>query len=111
MKINVNMITTTFDLPGYRIVQSCGIIRGISVRSAGAVGGFVAGLQSLWAQKNKTFTAMCEKTRSEAFDLLIEHAQELGANAIIGVRFDANEVNTVTTEILAYGTAVIVEKI
>ncbi|HEV2601291.1 MAG TPA: YbjQ family protein [Candidatus Babeliales bacterium] len=103
MKIGLPMITTTFDLPGYRAVQSLGVVRGISVRSPGVVGSFVAGWQSIWSQNNKTFTAMCEKTRSEAFDLLIEHAQELGANAIIGVRFDANEVNTVTTEILAYG--------
>lgn len=110
MKIDLRMVTTAFDLPGYKTVQCLGIVRGIVVRSVGVKGSFVAGFQAMWSQNNKTFTAMCEKARSEAFDLLIEHAQQIGANAVVGMRFDANEVSVSSTELLAYGTAVIVEK-
>lgn len=110
MKIDSSMVTTAFELPGYTVVKSLGIVRGISVRSLSALGTVQAGLQTFFGGKIRNFTALCEKTRQEAFEILIEHAQELGANAIIGMRYDANEIAAGVTEVLAYGTAVMVEK-
>lgn len=110
VKIKTDMVTTAFELPGYSVISSHGIVRGISVRSLSALGSVQAGLQTIFGGKIRNFSALCEKTRQEAFEILIEHAQELGANAIIGMRYDANEIATGVTEVLAYGTAVIVER-
>lgn len=111
MTINRKMITTAFDIPNYSIVESLGIVRGISVRSPSLVGGMRAGIQTLFGGNINVYTKLCEKTRAEALEILIDHAQELGANAIIGLRYDANELAAGVTEVLAYGTAVIVEPI
>lgn len=111
MKIQPNMLTTTFDLHGYSVVQNLGIVQGIAVRSPGLVGNIKASFQSLWSGDVATLTTLCEKTRAAALHILVQHAHELGANAIIGLRFDANELGQYGTEILAYGTAVVVEKI
>lgn len=111
MSIAAHMITTTFDIQGYSVVQNLGIVQGISVRSAGFMGNVQASLQSLWQGNVSTLNQLCEKTRDEALKLLIKHAQALGANAIVGLRFDANELGSIGTEILAYGTAVVVEKL
>jgi uncharacterized protein YbjQ (UPF0145 family) len=103
------MITTTNDLPGHRIVRHIGIVRGITVRSRNAIAQIGGGLQSLFGGNNSVFTELAEQTRKEALDLLVRHAQDVGANAIIGMRYDANEIMEGITEVLAYGTAVVVE--
>ncbi len=110
MEINLDMITTSFDIPGYNITQSLGIVQGISVVSAGVFGNWRASWQSMASGNVPRFTRLCEETRDAAFKVLIKHAQKLGANAIIGLRFDSNEIGDGITEILAYGTAVIIEK-
>lgn len=104
------MVTTTFELPGYRTVASLGVVRGITVRSRSILGNIGAGLQTLVGGDITLYTELCEKARSDAFDLMLEHASETGANAVIGVRYDANEVGAGITEVLAYGTAVKVER-
>jgi uncharacterized protein YbjQ (UPF0145 family) len=104
--IDPNLVTTTFDLPGYRIVRNFGIVRGIVVRSRSVVGTIGASLQTIVGGNITLFTQLCEKTRQDSFELMIKHAQERGANAVIGVRYDANEVMSGVTEVLAYGTAV-----
>ena len=103
------MVTTAFDLAGYRVVRNLGVVRGLTVRSRSVVGNIGASIQTLFGGNITILTSLCEKARSEAFDLLIQHAAELGANAIIGTRYDATEVMPGVTEVLAYGTAVIVE--
>jgi uncharacterized protein YbjQ (UPF0145 family) len=103
------MCTTAFDLPGYRIVKSLGVVRGIVVRSRSVVGNFAAGIQSLFGGNITILTGLCEHARGEAFDLMIQHANQVGANAVIAVRYDANEIMTGASEVLAYGTAVVVE--
>jgi uncharacterized protein YbjQ (UPF0145 family) len=103
------MCTTAFELPGYRIVRSLGVVRGIVVRSRSVVGNFAAGVQSLFGGNITILTGLCEHARGEAFDLMIQHANQLGANAVIAVRYDANEIMTGASEVLAYGTAVVVE--
>lgn len=105
------LITTAFELDGYRIVKNLGIIRGITVRSRNMFATIGASLQTLIGGNITLFTELCEKTRSESFELMVKHAEELGANAIIGMRYDANDVMSGVTEVLAYGTAVVVEKI
>lgn len=110
MAIDKKLITTAFELPGYTIVESLGIVRGISVRSPGTVGGFVAGIESWFKGNVPTLTRLCEDTREASLRILVEHAQEMGANAIIGFRYDTNELLGNVTEVLAYGTAVIVRK-
>ncbi len=110
MNIRKNMITTTLELPGYSIVTSLGIARGISVRSRSLVGTIGAGFQTIFGGNISLYTELCENTRQEAFEHLITQAEALGANAIIGMRYDSNEVTDGVTEVLAYGTAVIVEK-
>ncbi len=105
------LITTAFEIDGYRIVRNLGIIRGITVRSRNMFATIGASLQTLVGGNITLFTQLCEKTRSESFELMVQHAEELGANAIIGMRYDANEVMSGVTEVLAYGTAVVVEKI
>jgi uncharacterized protein YbjQ (UPF0145 family) len=107
--INPKLVTTAFDLPGYRAVRNLGVMRGIVVRSRSIVGNIGAGLQTLIGGNITIYTELCEKARADAFRLLLEHAAESGANAIIGVRYDANEVAAGVTEVLAYGTAVVVE--
>src|SRR5512133_4389881 len=99
-------LTTANDLPGYRITRCLGMVRGVTVRSRSVFGTIGASLQTLVGGNIRLFTDLCEKTREEAYDLLLEHAAERGANAIIAVRFDANDVMDGVTEVLAYGTAV-----
>ena len=106
-----NMVTTAFELDGFRVLRNLGIVRGITVRSRSVVGSFAAGLQTLVGGNITIYTELCEKSREEAFDLMLQHAGALGANGVIGMRYDANEVMQGVTEVLAYGTAVAVEKI
>jgi uncharacterized protein YbjQ (UPF0145 family) len=105
-----NMVTTAFDLDGYRTVRNLGVVRGIVVRSRSVLGNIAAGLQTLVGGNITILTELCERTRTEAFDIMIQHATELGANAIVGARYDATEVMQGVTEVLAYGTAVVVEQ-
>jgi len=107
--INPRFVTTAFELPGCRIVQNIGVVRGIVVRSRSIVGTIGASLQTLVGGNITLFTQMCERAREDAFRLMLEHAAEHGANALVGVRYDANEVAAGVTEVLAYGTAVVVE--
>jgi uncharacterized protein YbjQ (UPF0145 family) len=100
------MVTTAFDIPGYRIVKSFGLVRGITVRSRSIFGTIGASLETLVGGNITLFEEMCEKTREEALELMMQHATQHGANAVIGVRYDANELMQGVTEVLAYGTAV-----
>lgn len=100
--------TTAFELHGYRVVREMGIVRGIIVRSRSIFGNIGAGLQSLIGGNITLYTNLCEKTREDAFEMMCAHAGQLGANAIIGVRYDATEIMQGITEVLCYGTAVIV---
>ncbi|MGZ7079018.1 MAG: YbjQ family protein [Thermoanaerobaculia bacterium] len=102
------MTSTAFTIPGFRITRNLGIVRGIVVRSRSILGTFGASLQTIVGGNITIFTDLCEKTRAEAFDLMLAHAGELGANALIGVRYDATEVMQGVTEVLCYGTAVVV---
>jgi uncharacterized protein YbjQ (UPF0145 family) len=104
------MVTTAFTLDGYRTTRNLGLVRGIVVRSRSIFGTLGAGLQTLAGGNITLLSELCEKTRSQAFDLMVQHASELGANAVIGVRYDATELMSSVTEVLCYGTAVIVEK-
>jgi uncharacterized protein YbjQ (UPF0145 family) len=104
------MVTTAFTLDGYRIVRNLGLVRGIIVRSRSIVGTIGASLQTLVGGNITLLTNLCEKTREHAFELMLQHAAELGANAVIGMRYDATEVMQGVTEVLAYGTAVYVER-
>lgn len=108
--IEPRLVTTAFDIPGYRTVKTLGIVRGIVVRSRSVVGTIGASLQTLVGGDITLFTELCENTRADAFRLMLDHAAEVGANALIGVRYDATEVMGGVTEVLAYGTAVVVEK-
>lgn len=107
--IKPELVTTAFDLPGYRVVRNLGIMRGIVVRSRSIVGTLGASLQTLIGGNITLYTELCEKARADAFRLMLEHAAESGANAIVGMRYDANEVAPGVTEVLAYGAAVVVE--
>jgi uncharacterized protein YbjQ (UPF0145 family) len=107
--VSHQMVTTAFELPGYRIVQNLGVVRGIVVRSRNVFANIGASLQTLVGGNIKAWTQLCEQTRADAFDIMIQHASELGANGIIGARYDANEIMSGATEVLSYGTAVIVE--
>ncbi len=104
-----HMVTTAFELPGFRITRNLGVVRGITVRSRSVFGTIGASLQTLVGGNISIFTQLCEHARYEAFEIMIQHASEIGANAIIGARYDANEVMGGVTEVLAYGTAVVVE--
>jgi len=104
------MTSTTFNIEGYRIKQHLGVVRGIVVRSRSLFGTFGASLQTLVGGNITLFTELCEKTRSEAFDLMLSHARQAGANGVVGVRYDATEVMQGVTEVLCYGTAVVVEQ-
>src|SRR5512144_1412174 len=105
-----NMVTTQFELDGYRVTRTLGVVRGITVRSRSIFGTIGAGLQTLVGGNITLLTNLCEQTRGHAFDLMLAHAAELGANAVVGMRYDATEVMQGVTEVLAYGTAVYVEK-
>ena len=107
--ISPAQVTTATDLPGYRITRNLGIKRGIVVRSRSVVGTLGASLQTLIGGNITLYTELCEKAREDAYELLVQHATEAGANAIVAMRYDANEVAPGVTEVLAYGTAVIVE--
>jgi len=108
--IDQNLITTSIELTGYRVTKNLGVVRGITVRSRSLLGNMAGGLQSLFGGTISIYVDLCEKTRQEAFQLMMEHAAERGANAIINMRYDANEVMNGITEVLAYGTAVQVER-
>jgi uncharacterized protein YbjQ (UPF0145 family) len=102
-------VTTAFNLPGYRVTRNLGIVRGIIVRSRSFVGTIGAGLQTMIGGNISIFTNLCEQTRGDAFELMLQHAGQLGANAVIGMSYDATEIMQGVTEVLAYGTAVVVE--
>jgi uncharacterized protein YbjQ (UPF0145 family) len=102
-------VTTAFELPGYRVKRNLGVVRGIIVRSRSIVGTIGASLQTIVGGNISLFSELCERTRGDAFELMLDHAGQLGANAVIGARYDATEVMNGVTEVLAYGTAVIVE--
>jgi len=104
--LNIQMVTTSNELAGYRIVKNLGLVRGIVVRSRSIFGQIGAGLQTILGGNITLFTELCEKTREDAFELMMQHAAERGANAVIAMRYDANEVMQGVTEVLAYGTAV-----
>ncbi len=103
------MVTTAFELDNFRIVKNLGIARGIVVRSRSIFGSIGAGIQTIFGGNISLFTRLCERTRSDAFDIMLQHAADMGANAVIGARYDATEITRGVTEVLAYGTAVIVE--
>ncbi|HWZ54110.1 MAG TPA: YbjQ family protein [Candidatus Acidoferrales bacterium] len=109
VSVNINMVTTAFELPGYRVVKTLGLVRGVTVRSRSIFGTIGASLETLVGGNITLFEEMCEKTREEALELMMQHAMEHGANAVIGVRYDATEVMQGVTEVLAYGTAVQVQ--
>lgn len=109
--MNEKFVTTAFSFEGYAITEYLGLVRGITVRSRSIFGNIAGGLQSLVGGNISIYTELCEKTRQEAFDFLVQHAEEIGANAIIGVHYDANEIMQGVTEVLCYGTAVKIEKI
>lgn len=109
-RVQHNMTTTAFELEGYRVARNLGVVRGIVVRSRSVIGTIGASLQTLIGGNITLLTNLCEKTRNEAFELMIQHAAELGANAVIGIHYDATEVMQGVTEVLAYGTAVVVER-
>ena len=109
-QIDPSMVTTSNELFGYRVVRHIGLVRGVVVRSRSVFGTIGASLQTLVGGNISLFTELCEKTREEAYELLVEHAAERGANAIIAMRYDANEVMDGVTEVLAYGTGAVVEK-
>src|SRR6266478_877211 len=110
-QVDPGMVTSGLELPGYRIVRNFGIVRGIIVRSRSVIGNLGAALQTIVGGNITILTNLCEKTREDAFELLLQHAGEHGANAVIGMRYDATEVMQGVTEVLAYGTAVQVERI
>ena len=107
--MNDAMTTTTFELPGYRVVKNLGVVRGIVVRSRSLIGNIGAALQTIVGGNISIYTELCEKARADAFKYCVQHAEAHGANAIIGVRYDATEVSNGVTEVLCYGTAVVVE--
>ena len=105
------MVSTTFDLVGHRVVHNLGLVRGIVVRSRSIVGTVGASLQTLVGGDISLFTELCEKTRNDAFERMLQHAADLGANAVIGVRYDATEIMNGVTEVLSYGTAVVAQPV
>jgi uncharacterized protein YbjQ (UPF0145 family) len=110
-KVPPMIVVTTNDLPGFRIVRHLGVVRGITVRSRSVVGNIGAAVQIFFGGNITVYTKLAEQTRQEAFNLLIQHANEVGANAVLSMRYDANEIASAVTEVLAYGTAVVVEPI
>jgi uncharacterized protein YbjQ (UPF0145 family) len=110
-RVDMSFVTTAFEIPGYRVVRTLGLVRGIVVRSRSIIGTLGASLQTIVGGNITLFTEMCEKTREDALELMLQHASERGGNAVIGMRYDANEVMQGVTEVLAYGTAPQVERI
>jgi uncharacterized protein YbjQ (UPF0145 family) len=110
-RVDAGMVTSSLELPGYRIVKNYGIVRGIIVRSRSVLGNLGAALQTIVGGNITILTDLCEKTRAEAFELMLQHAMDRGANAVVCMRYDATEVMQGVTEVLAYGTAVQVERI
>ena len=105
------LITTSTSLEGYKITKQLGLVRGITVRSRSILGNLAGGFMTIFGGKSSIYTELCESAREEAFQLMVKHGEALGANAIINMRYDANEVMSGLTEVLAYGTAVVVEKL
>ena len=105
------LVTTSNALEGYRVTQQLGLVRGITVRSRSLIGNMAGGFMTMFGGKSAIYTELCEKAREEAYQFMLQHGREMGCNAIINMRYDANEVMSGLTEVLAYGTAVIVEKI
>ncbi len=108
--MDASMVTTAFGIDGYKVARNLGIVRGITVRSRSALGNLAGGIQAFFGGNISIYTELCEHARAEAFDLMMQHAQQIGANAIVGVRYDANDVMEGITEVLAYGTAVVLER-
>ncbi len=108
--MEASMVTTTLGLEGYKVVKQLGVVRGITVRSRSALGNLAGSIQSFFGGNITIYTELCEHARAEAFELMEQHAEQIGANAILGVRYDANDVMEGITEVLAYGTAVVVER-
>lgn len=106
-----SLVTTAFIIDGYKIVRTLGVVRGITVRSRSILGTIGGSLQTLFGGNITLFTELCEKTREESFELMIKHGEDLGANAIIGARYDTTDVLQGVSEVLCYGTAVVVEKV
>jgi uncharacterized protein YbjQ (UPF0145 family) len=107
--MNTNLlVTTSTSLEGYKVTKQLGLVRGITVRSRSIVGNFAGGILAIFGGKNSIYTELCEKAREEAYELMMEQAAKMGANAVINMRYDANEVLAGMTEVLAYGTAVVV---
>ncbi len=102
-------VTTGFQFDGYRVSRYLGVVRGLTVRSRSVVGSAFAGIQTIFGGNITIYAEMCERARQDAFDLMMEHARQSGANAVIGMRYDANEIMAGVTEVLAYGTAVVIE--
>lgn len=109
--IHDSMVTTAFELPGHRIVRNLGVVRGLTVRSRSIVGNILGGLQTLFGGNITIYTQLCEQARAMTYDQMCEHARGMGANAIVGMRYDATEVMAGLTEVLCYGTAVVVEPV
>jgi uncharacterized protein YbjQ (UPF0145 family) len=107
--MDARFTTTGFDLPGCRVTRTLGVVRGITVRSRSVIGNTIGSLQTIFGGNISIFTELCEKARQEAFENLLSHATQLGANAVIGVRYESNSVMDGVTEVLCYGTAVVVE--
>lgn len=107
--MELNMTTTTFEIPGHKIKSNLGVVRGVTVRSRSIFGSIGAGLQTLVGGNITLFEELCEKTRKEAFDIMVSHAQNIGGNAVVGVRYESTEVMSGVTEVICYGTSVIVE--
>ena len=103
------IVTTTNDLPGHRVVRHLGVVRGIVVRSRSIVGNFGAAIQALFGGNITLYSSLCERARGEAYDLMVAHAREMGANAIVAMRYESNEIMAGITEVLAYGTAVVID--
>jgi len=108
--VDKSLVSTTFGIPGYRIVRQIGVVRGITVRSRSVIGNMGAQIQTIFGGNITIYTELCEHAREEAFDLMMQHADQAGANAIVGMRYDANEVAPGIAEVLAYGTAVLVQR-
>jgi uncharacterized protein YbjQ (UPF0145 family) len=106
-----SLVTTNIQLDGYRVVKNLGVVRGIIVRSRSVFGNIGAGIQILFGGNISLYTDLCEQTRSDAYEIMIQHAEQRGANAVLAFRYDATEIASGVTEVLAYGTAVVVEKI
>lgn len=109
--INSTLVTTAFTIDGYRIARNLGLVRGITVRSRSIIGNIGAGIQTLFGGNISLYQELCERARQEAYEIMISHAEQMGANGIIGMRYDANEVAAGVTEVLSYGTAVSFEKL